>query len=360
MNSYVERVIKSIVGHASAMLWHAGVQEDMWALAAKASTYLHNRVPNKSLEGEVIPYEIWTGRKPHAGHIRIWGCRAWAAVPKQKRKKWDSKTSECILVGFYDTENLYQLWDIEKRELVKKRDVIFHEHILGHPILAREKLQLGWEITGEKTMADEEVEIEEIEEMYPVIDDLKYEEEKDIPESVLDMNMRLVENMIPQSYEEAMRCEENKMWRQACESEHDAMIANKVYDWIMVDKKVKILPAKWVFTIKRDLNGEIIKYKARIVAGGHRQRKGIDFKETFAPVAKFASLRILLILAANNNWEGEQGDIVTAFLNGELEEEVLVRPPNGIYPRKGELVKGESEAISENKEDRIIKQDNKV
>jgi len=71
MNSYVERVIKSIVGHASAMLWHAGVQEDIWALAAKASTYLHNRVLNKSLEGEVTSYEIWTGRKPHMGHIRI-------------------------------------------------------------------------------------------------------------------------------------------------------------------------------------------------------------------------------------------------------------------------------------------------
>jgi len=269
--------------------------------------------------------------------------------------------------------------------LVKKRDVIFHEYILGHPILAQEKLQLGWEITGEKTMTDKEVESEEIEDMYPVIDDLKYEEEKNIPESVLDMNMRLVEkdNIIPQSYEEAIRCEENKMWRQACKNEHDTMVANKVYDWVVVaaDKNIKILPAKWVFTIKKDLKGEIIKYKARIVAGGHRQRKGIDFKETFAPVAKFASLRILLILAANNNWEGEQGDIVTAFLNRELEEEVLVRPPNGIYPRKGELVtlyprKGKSKEISENKEnrmiklekveisenkeDRIIKQDNKV
>lgn len=75
----------------------------------------------------------------------------------------------------------------------------------------------------------------------------------------------------------------------------------------------KILSSKWVFTIKKGLNGEIVKYKARIVAGGHRQRKGIDFKETFAPVAKFASLRILLILVANEDWEGEQGDIVTTF-----------------------------------------------
>jgi len=127
------------------------------------------------------------------------------------------------------------------------------------------------------------------------------------------------------------------------------MVANKVYDWVAVavDKNIKILPAKWVFTIKKDLKGEIIKYKARIVAGGYRQRKEIDFKKTFAPVAKFTSLRILLILAANNNWEGEQGDIMTIFLNRKLEEEVLVRPPNGIYLRKGEFVTLYPKNISE-------------
>lgn len=74
MNSYVERVIKSVITHASAMLWHARVKEDMWALAAKASVYLHNRVPNWSLENEITPYEMWHGSKPHVGHIRIWGC----------------------------------------------------------------------------------------------------------------------------------------------------------------------------------------------------------------------------------------------------------------------------------------------
>jgi len=63
---------------------------------------------------------------------------------KTKKKEMGfTKMSECILVGFYDTKNLYQLWDIEKKELVKKRDVIFHEHTLGHPELMREKLQVG-------------------------------------------------------------------------------------------------------------------------------------------------------------------------------------------------------------------------
>ena len=90
-----------------------------------------------------------------------------------------------------------------------------------------------------------------------------------------------------------MRSEEKKMWKEACENEHDAMIVNKVYDWVVADKTTKILPSKWVFTIKRGLNGEIIKYKARLVAGSHKQRKGIDFKETFAPrLPQLRSLRL--------------------------------------------------------------------
>lgn len=72
------------------------------------------------------------------------------------------------------------------------------------------------------------------------------------------------------------------------------------------------------------------------MAGGYRQRKGIDFKETYAPVAKFVSLRILLTILAVHDWECEQGDIVTAFLHGELDDQIYMRPPDGIYPRLGE------------------------
>jgi len=72
---------------------------------------------------ETTPHEMWFKEKPHLGHIRVWGCRAWAAVPKERRKKFDSKARECTLIGFYDTENLYQLWDVEAKELIKRRDI---------------------------------------------------------------------------------------------------------------------------------------------------------------------------------------------------------------------------------------------
>ena len=178
MNLYVERVIKSIISHASAMLWYVGVGANLWALAAKASAYLHNRVLDRRLPGEITPYEMWhgSGMKPHVGHIRVWGCRAWAAVLKEKWTKWQSKSSECILVGFYDTKNLYQLWHIEKRQLIKIKDVVFHQHLLGHPTLARNKLTLGWEITGNATSPDEQSEFDtadadDVETLYSVIEE---------------------------------------------------------------------------------------------------------------------------------------------------------------------------------------------
>lgn len=84
MNSYVERVIRTIVNHASTMLWSAGVNENFWALACKTSAYLLNRSPHSSLDDNITLYELWHGSKPHVGHIRIWGCRAYAAIPKEK------------------------------------------------------------------------------------------------------------------------------------------------------------------------------------------------------------------------------------------------------------------------------------
>lgn len=89
-----------------------------------------------------------------------------------------------------------------------------------------------------------------------------------------------------------------------------------------------------MFIKKNGSKGEI-RYNARIVTGGHLHRKGIDFKETYAPVAKFVSLRILLTKLALNDWEGLQAVIVTAFLHGELQDEICMEPPGGVLPKYG-------------------------
>ena len=346
MNSYAERVIRTVVGHASSMLWTAGIREDFWALAAKASVYLLNRSPHKGLD--ITPYEMWFNTKPHLGHIRTWGCRAWAAVPKERRKKFDARSRECILVGFYDTENLYQLWDIEAKELVKRRDVIFHEHTLGHPSLTR-SLQTG---TSKTNIMGHDVESdldtlhneyadgdEDLEELYPVIESLKCEEWEGVPESYLPITDDLLSESVPKTYKQAINGTASAKWLEAIKSEHDSLQKNGVYEWTTIPPgdNHTILPCRWLFVIKRKADGSVDRYKARLVAGGHKQKEGIDFKETYAPVAKFVSLRVLLTFVALEDLEGEQVDIVTTFLNGDLEETVYMKAPEGI-PCEGSKV----------------------
>lgn len=94
-----------------------------------------------------MPNEMWYGSILHVGHIRMWGGRTWEAIAKNQPTTWKSKSLESILVGLYDTENLYQQWDIEKGKLGKTRDTIFHEHVLGHPSLQHAQLQKGTRIT---------------------------------------------------------------------------------------------------------------------------------------------------------------------------------------------------------------------
>ena len=207
---------------------------------------------------------------------------------------------------------------------MKRRDVIFHEHFLGHPTLQRELLQKGREITGLPVLPDgdeEEEDEDDLERMYLAIDGVTH----------CDV---LINDDVPKTYDKALLTENAEEWKSACTKEHDAMILNDLYDWVVVTDK-KVLPSKWLFTKKHGLNGET-RFKARIVAGGHLQRKGIDFKETYASVAKFVSLRILLVKMALGDWDGLQGDIVTAFLHGDLEDEIYMKPPPGIHPQSGD------------------------
>lgn len=92
---------------------------------------------------------------------------------------------------------------------------------------------------------------------------------------------------------------------------------------------------EWVFKLKRDPNGKIIKHKARIVAKGYVQKHGIDFDEVFAPVARIETIRLILALAGSNEWKVHHLDVKSVFLNGNLEEEVYVCQPDG-YQKKGQ------------------------
>jgi hypothetical protein len=111
--------------------------------------------------------------------------------------------------------------------------------------------------------------------------------------------------------------------------EMDSITENGTWELAALPAGHRPIGLKWIFKEKRDENGAVLKHKARLVAKGFVQRHGVDYDEVYAPVARLESVRLLLALAAHDGWPVHHMDVKTAFLNGELDEEVCVCQPPG-------------------------------
>ncbi|KZV24228.1 hypothetical protein F511_35114 [Dorcoceras hygrometricum] len=104
---------------------------------------------------------------------------------------------------------------------------------------------------------------------------------------------------------------------------------NDVWDLVTLPKGAKPIGCKWIFKTKRDSKGNVERFKARLVAKGFTQKEGIDYKETFSPVSSKDSFRIIMALVAHFDLELHQMDVKTAFLNGDIDEMIYMRKPEG-------------------------------
>ncbi|KAK1629315.1 hypothetical protein QYE76_003630 [Lolium multiflorum] len=155
------------------------------------------------------------------------------------------------------------------------------------------------------------------------------------------LNVMIVDNNDedPATYEEAMMSPDSNKWQEAMKSEMGSMYDNKVWTLVDLPDSRKAVENKWIFKRKTDADGNITVYKARLVAKGFRQIQGVDYDETFSPVAKLKSVRILLAIAAFFDYEIWQMDVKTAFLNGDIEEELyMVQPKGFVDPKNADKV----------------------
>jgi transposase InsO family protein len=143
---------------------------------------------------------------------------------------------------------------------------------------------------------------------------------------------RISNLFVPRTIQEALG---DPNWKLAVKEEMDALRKNNTWSITDLPHDKRAVGCKWVFTVKCKADGNVERYKARLVAKGFTQTHGIDYQETFAPVAKINSIRILLSLAVNFNWTLHQFDVKNAFLNGELHEEVYMSLPPGFEENLG-------------------------
>ncbi len=132
-----------------------------------------------------------------------------------------------------------------------------------------------------------------------------------------------------QNIEETLTCENSKEWESAMQEEYDSLMVNNTWTLVPLPKGRKPISCKWVFKIKQGVNGDVERYKARLVARGFTQTYGVDYNETFAHVTKFTSICCIPALAALEDIEIHQMDVKIAFLNGKLEKEIYMEQPQG-------------------------------
>jgi transposase InsO family protein len=383
-NGVSERMNRTVLEKARTMLLEAHLPESFWAEAVNTAVYLHNRSPTRSLDG-ITPYEAWNGTKPDLSHIKVFGCDAYLFVPDEKRGKLQAKSQKCIHMGYvWNTTKMWRLWDTTGRRVVVGSNVKFDEHSVGGsecPKLIQEvvevfndeperdavapdetiavddgskgRLHVG-EHVGEHVVASEprrEASLEDEREQSVIVvprhsqADMRVEEPATLRRSTrmrvqtkLFPGMRAFAARIgkdgePVTFTEAL-AEEPVKWRHAIADELKSHMDNGTWRQATLPPGKRALSTKWVFKFKTNADGSR-RYKARLVVRGFEQREGIDFEETFAPVAKFTTVRILLALAAHFDWDIEQMDVKTAFLYPEIEEEVYIAMPEGykmFYP----------------------------
>ena len=330
LNGVSERRNRTLLDMVRSMMGYTQLPAYLWGHALRTAAYLLNRVNTKAVKS--TPYELWHSRKPTFKHIRIWGCPAY--VKRLMGDKLDARSDLCYFVGYPEDSFGYEFYYVSEAKVFVSRNATFLEWEF-----LRDRKGSMVELEEVREPQEEVQAHEQINEPIQTTTDIppkptvrRSERVRKAPDRLF-----LLENDIdpvdlgrdPRTFSEAVQDTDKGHWLTAMKSEMDSMYSNKV--WTLVDPPKGIVPigCKWIYKRKIGADGKVSTYKARLVAKGYTQRQGVDYEETFSPVAMLKSIRILLAISAYHDYEIWQMDVKTAFLNGDIEEEIYMSQPEG-------------------------------
>ena len=377
-NGVADRKNRTIMNMVRSLLNSRRVPKTFWPEAVNCAVHILNKSPTLAVRNKT-PEEAWSGTKPSVAHFRVFGCLSYAHVPDSKRTKLDNKSLKCVLLGISEESKAYRLYDPLSQKVLISRDVIFNEEESwpwDDSYAGAIQAPLDWSdvdedsknniqdevidnnsggtsheedsgsISADNRFHEENVEHQTIEEhttvelissladrrsRHPPIWMRDYDSGKGLSDDDHQGNFALFVDDDPLSYMDAAQ---SSKWRCAMDSEIETIRKNNT--WVLTDLPcgAKTVGVKWVYKTKLNEHGEIDKYKAHLVAKGYTQQYGVDYMEVFAPVARMDTIRLVLALSAQKGWSLFQLDVKSAFLHGELKEEVYIEQPPG-YVVKG-------------------------
>jgi hypothetical protein len=373
-NGVAERGNRTNLEIVRAMLHDSGLPKFLWAEAVSHAVYLRNRTWTRAI-GNATPYELLNGSKPDLKLIQPWGCKV--RVHDTGGSKLDARSKVGRWVGFDpDTKDGHRIYWPDRRTVSVERSVKFNftdevivgvlpateigtganepqkeiarapnaevpdvavdgnsdvveSSTLGRGMRVRKEteyvrsLKDGTGITGERSrLGTLNVLPKGMRQTDVVVDDA-------VDESAMATVIESAEGLMP-TIQEARKRSDWPKWEDAIQKELESLKRAGTWELVKRPPDTNVVDSKWVLRIKKNSAGEIDKYKARLVARGFTQIYGIDYYETYAPVARLASFRILLALAARNNWPVHSFDFDSAYLNSKFEEDEVIyveQPP---------------------------------
>ncbi|GJS90380.1 retrovirus-related pol polyprotein from transposon TNT 1-94 [Tanacetum coccineum] len=286
------------------------------------------------------------GRKPTFDYFRVFGNKCFILNTKDYLTKFDPKSYNGVFLGYSQNSKAYIILNKHTRKFESSLNVTFNEtlpHSKTSPLVyddldEEEAIKVTEKKNLENDIEDKTLEIDEI---------VNIKESRNHPlENVIEnLNQRTLRSQAqdqsnffcflstiePKNVNEALT---DNSWMVTMQEELNQFIANDVWELVPQPRNITIIRTKWVFRNKLDENGIVSRNKARLVAQGYNQQEGIDYDETYAPIARLKSIRILLAYACTLDFKLFQKDVISAFLNGFINEEVYMAQPSGFIDFK--------------------------
>ncbi|CAI7899110.1 unnamed protein product [Closterium sp. NIES-54] len=310
-----ERFNRTLQEGARTLLGRAGLPDPFWVTALRQVALVKNRVLVTVGDKQWVPYTKWYGSAPAVNMLRAYGCMVVFHVQRPSRQVQVIVSDEEIS-GVTDDGGEPEVEEEQQQQQdappctqrlpdCPRRDVR-PPNRLTYPSFGKPKVVRAGSVA-------EQCDENEIAHCYWAA----------VPE--------------PKTLAEALSGPDAEKWKQSVKEEYDSLLENETWELCELPPRKKVISSKLIFRHKYGPDGELTRYKSRLVAKGFQQTKGKDFDEICASVGKGTTLRVMLRTAANRGWRIKQMDITTAFLNGIILEELYMLQPEGLDDGSGRV-----------------------
>ncbi|GJV91716.1 retrovirus-related pol polyprotein from transposon TNT 1-94 [Tanacetum coccineum] len=303
-NGVSERRNRTLLDMVRSMMNLTTLPLSFWDYALESATRILNMVLTKKIDK--IPYEMWYGKVTNLSYSKVWGCEA--LVKRDTPDKLQQRSVKCIFIGYpKETMGYYFYFPPENKIVVARYAEFFEKRLISQEISGRvvdlEEIQEEEDTTPSEITSNIPQEVEGFEPPQEEDIPIRRSERTRRAPNRLSLNVKMEEHSLgdlnePTSYKAAMLDSESNKWINAMNAEIQFMMDNMV--WVLVDLSpgCKTVGSKRIFKKKTDMDGIVHTYKARLVAKGYTQLYGVDYEETFSPVAEIRAIRILISIAA--------------------------------------------------------------